>query len=363
MIGPMPDAADAAQHALGRREALRALGLAALAAPLAGCGIRLEDDAPRLPLLPTRQPIPGEQFVVALWARSGRLASAAAELGGAAKTLPAQLASVHAEQARVLRSVLVQQAVPDSVLDDARRAADAEALVPTAGPTVPPGATVPAATPTPTTSSGGSRSPASAGPSAAPTAAPVTPALLGRAEAAALVPDVLAGLARTRGRTLSLAGAALAQRGASATLLGSAPRWPEDAFTDADRAAWLLEATRAAVYGFQVVTAQSAGAQRTLAAGTLAALQGREAEQESLAGASARPRVLGYPLPFPVTTPTAARRLALHVLTGLAESLASELGRSEGKQPQLAALVRWLSDTTVQSNRWGQPVAAFPGMA
>ena len=43
-----------------RRSAVRAGGLGAMVLALSACGIRLESDAPRIPLVPTRTPRPGE---------------------------------------------------------------------------------------------------------------------------------------------------------------------------------------------------------------------------------------------------------------------------------------------------------------
>jgi hypothetical protein len=48
-----------------------------------GCGIRLEDDAPRLPLLPTRTPVPAEAELVALTRATAALAALAATVPGA----------------------------------------------------------------------------------------------------------------------------------------------------------------------------------------------------------------------------------------------------------------------------------------
>src|SRR5512134_42930 len=81
----MPEVRDGMPCAPGRRTVLAALGLAAVAVPLSACGIRLEDDAPRVPLIPTREPIRGEGLLLGLWLGATDLAEKAAELGGAAK--------------------------------------------------------------------------------------------------------------------------------------------------------------------------------------------------------------------------------------------------------------------------------------
>jgi hypothetical protein len=118
------------------------------------------------------------------------------------------------------------------------------------------------------------------------------------------------------------------------------------------------------VYAFEVVAAQSpSGAQHTLALATLSALESRAQDQESLAGASAGPPALGYPLPFPVTTAATARRLAVQVLTDLRASVARDLGSTGGDIGPLGALVQWLADTEVLASQWGVRLSAFPGLA
>jgi hypothetical protein len=162
---------------------------------------------------------------------------------------------------------------------------------------------------------------------------------------------------------IPLVGSVLAQRAAAASLLGAPTTWPEPTWSAPSLAASYLESTRAAVYAFEVVAAQSpTGAQHTLALATLAALESRGQDQESLAGASAGPPALGYPLPFPVTTPAAARKLAVQVLTDLRASVARDLGSTAGDIGPLGALVQWLADTEVLASRWGVPLAAFPGL-
>ena len=56
------------------RRLVTAGALGALVAVLSGCGIRLEDDAPRVPLVPTRSRIEGEDALVRLLAALDRAA-------------------------------------------------------------------------------------------------------------------------------------------------------------------------------------------------------------------------------------------------------------------------------------------------
>ena len=162
--------------------------------------------------------------------------------------------------------------------------------------------------------------------------------------------------------SVAVAAAALAQRAAASTLLGSAVTWPEQSGVPAEVAVIALDAARAAVYGLEVVAAQSRAAQRTLATSTLATLQARVAALEELAGEAAPAPALGYPLPFPVTTEAAARRLALHVLTGLRETCARTAGSGAGDASALAAVVQWLAEAEGLAHRWGLPLEPFPGL-
>lgn len=307
---------------------------ALLVGSLAGCGIRLEDDAPHVPGVPTRTLVPGEAFLLTLHQHSTDLAAQARALGGSAKALPARLAVLHTEQAGVLESELLRLGVPRTVLD------------------------APAATATPGTTT------ATSAPATPSTAAGTTgPAALAAAEATDLGPTAIAALGQVSSETIALAGSLLAQRAAAATLLGEAATWPDPTWSEPSLAASYLESTRAATYAFEVVAAQSGkGAQRTLALGTLGTLQARERQQEGLAGASATPMPLGYPLPFTVTTPAAARALAIKVLTDLRAAVARELGSTGGDVGPLGAVVQWLADTEVVASRWGVSLEPFPGL-
>lgn len=326
------------------RRRVLTVGLGAMAAAsLAACGIRLEDDAPSVPLIPTRAPIPSEAFLLALWRHSDDLAARATSLAGPATGVPARLAALHRSQVSVLEAELLRLGVPRKVLDTA--------------------AVGPSATSTATaTASGTSENPTG---SASTSTAPAVPGPrgLGAEEASDLGPTAIASLAKVPSQAVPLVGSVLAQRAAAATLLGAPATWPETSWSAPSLAASYLESTRAAVYAFEVVAAQSpSGAQHSLALATLSALESRAQDQESLAGASAGPPALGYPLPFPVTTTATARRLAGQVLTQLRASVARDLGSTGGDLGPLGALVQWLADTEVLASQWGVRLSAFPGL-
>jgi hypothetical protein len=287
-----------------------------------GCGIRLEDDAPRLPLLPTRTPVPAEAELVALTRATAALAALAATVPGA---LEADLATLHQRQHGVLGTTLLAQGVP---------ATDLEA--PPTGP------------PTPS---------ASASPASPPAArrAALASAEGGSAASAA----TFAGVADDLRATIA---SLHAQRYAAATLLaGRPPTVPLDP-VGGDRVGALASETAAAVYFLEVVSARSTGDQRSRSDSSLAALGALLADQ--LAGGARPDTSLGHPLPFPVGDAAAAARLARDTLTtlraGYGEHLAPLVASDGG--PGLAALTRWLGTVEVESHRWGVALEPFPGL-
>ena len=334
------------------RRALLTAGLGTLSAlALASCGIRLEDDAPRIPLLPARTPIDGETFLLGLVRSSAELAGDARGLGGAGTSLVARLAGLHARQVTVLGAELRRLGVPQALVDQAASGR--------------PSGTASTSTSAPTQTTAGTA--VSGSPTSGATTQPVrSPADLAAAELAdtgTSSQPVGPSLTQAAAAARPLAGALLAQRVAAAALLGAPSQADEPTWQSPGLASSFLDSTRAAVYGMQVVAAQSpAGAQGALARTTLAALQARQQTQEVLAGTSAGPTPLGYPLPFPVTTPTAAARLAVHILTELRAANARDMASAAGDPKPLASAVRWLGETEVLASRWGVPLSAFPGL-
>jgi hypothetical protein len=296
-----------------------------------------------VPLIPARNPVPGEAFLIGLWQSSGELAAHAASLGGAATSLPARLAAIHRTQYDVLHTELLRLGVPPGVLDEAAKH----------------GSSATTSATTSTTSSKGTTAPTPSTPSV-PHAGPLG---LAAAESEDVGTAAFTGAASLPASAEPLAGSTLAQRAAAAALLGAPVVVPEPAWKHLSLAASFLETTRSAVYGFEVVAAQSpTGAQRTLALATLAALQARAETQAALAADAAGPPDLGYPLPFRVTTPSAARRLAVSLLTELRAALARDLGSAGGDAEPLGSVVHWLADTEVLASRWGVALAPFPGL-
>ena len=299
----------------GRRLLLAGVG-SALLLPVAGCGIRLEDDAPRLPLVPTRRPVPAEALLVALTRECDRLAASAAR---ATDPTAAALAPLHARQHTVLRATLLGQGVPASGLDEPR---------PTASPVV----TV--------------------------SPVPVTSAALARLEAQSAA--AATRFADVETSLLPTVAALHAQRYAAAVVLGvpvsvTAPRVSG---TAAARPPAATDGARSLVQGGE---ARPAGSRRSRAVATLGAL-------DDLAGDLVRPDqpapALGRPLPYPVRTAADVDRLVTEVLGDLRATLGAELAGLTATDAAggLAAASRWLGTVEVEAHRWGLLLSPFPGL-
>jgi len=306
---------------------------------LSGCSVQLEDDAPRTPTLPPRQPMPDEQALLTARRDAVRLRDLAAGLGGAATPTTQRLATVHGLQADVFESVLRSGGVPPAEI----------AGTPT---TTPP--------PSPTATAGGAAGGAATASALAASGVGELIAAEGEAFSAQALSD-LAGISTER---VALFGSMTAQRAAAVRLLGG--RLPSAGPLTAptgERAAALLEAIRSAVYGFEVVVTQTDVSHRKAAGRTLDALRTRSSELWLLAGSAATPIPLGYALPFPVSTPAAATRLATHLMAALRASIASQLPAVTGEAEGLTGTVQLLTDVCVHAVAWRVPLTAFPGLS
>ena len=96
----------------GRRAVTLAL-TGVLALLTAGCGVRLQEDAPDLPLVPRRPKMPGEEVLLGLLGDTvGLVAATSAASGEVEKAL----ADLHVAQERVLRDALRRGGVPSAVI-------------------------------------------------------------------------------------------------------------------------------------------------------------------------------------------------------------------------------------------------------
>ncbi|MFD5466211.1 ferritin-like domain-containing protein [Kitasatospora sp. NPDC127059] len=125
-----------------------------------------------------------------------------------------------------------------------------------------------------------------------------------------------------------------------------------------------LSAEHAAVYGYGVVGAHlPEDQQRTDARTAYAAHQAqRDAWQRLVTtlGATPTPAAGGYQLPFPVTDPTTATKLAAHLETSLTTVYADLVADLPAPHRPTAATA--LRDCTLRAHRWGAPDTPFPGI-
>ena len=290
--------------------------------------MRLEGDAPRKTDLPVRQQMPDEQALLRAHRDAARLRNLAAGLRGSSTPLTELLATVHGLQANVFESVLRSGGVPPAEIT---------------------------ATATTTPTAGGAAS--------APLPPPSGVSELATAEAEGLSAPALSGLAGISMDRVALFGTMTAQRAAAVRLLGGRlPTGGTLTGPTGEVAAAQLVAIRSAVYGFEVVVAQTDASHRAAAAETLGALRASSSELQLLAGSAARPIPLGYALPFPVSTPASALRLATQLMTALRESIASQLPAVAGDTAGLTGTVHLLTDVCVHAVTWRVPLAAFPGL-
>ena len=336
---------------VGRRTAV-AGAVATMALALAGCGVRLEDDAPPLPLIPTRDPVPAEPALLWLLADCRDLAEREGPHTG-----------LYGEQTAVLRSALYRAGVPIETLDEVvapRASSTTEEASATPAPGVVTTSPVPPAAPPEPTPQGGTATP-SGGPTRVADDGP-------RADPGAALErvDDLAGCGPG---IFPLVMSLLAQR--SAVILVAGPDSPRGPAHDEVRiwtyphlAGPFAGATDAAVYGFEIVAAQSRESRRESALTTLADLRRVRREQTVRAGGEVSPPAFGYPLPFPVDSEESAQRLAVHVLDGLADTLGGLLLTVTGaaQEDTAADVVAWLGAAAAHGSAWGVPLTAFPGM-
>ena len=325
------------------RRAVLLGGLAALGGPfvVAGCGIRLQNGAPHLPFVPTRAPIPDESALVALTSRCADLAAEARAAGSTA--LLSALAAIHDRQHEVLVTALTARDVPEAELATG-------AASPTAG----------------ATAAGAAHAVSVL--AAAEAADLATPTALASADRA-LRPTLCSILAQRYAATALLSAhppaapttpATPAPTTTSAPTAGTAETWPVPAELTP-----LLTATRSAAYGFEVVAAQTSGATRTLAEAALGVLAGLAAEQAAAAGPSAPPPALGYELPFAVSTPAQAHRLATQLVNGLRTAYGDALTAltTSAADRTFRHLPWWLGRAEVLAHTWGADLEPFPGLA
>lgn len=318
--------------------------LGAAVVVLSGCGIRLEDDAPRVPLVPTRSPIDGEDSLVRLLAAIQVAARAPVD---AKAPISALLAPLHTRQATVLHDALRQRGVP------------AEEL-PAATPSPTPSASAPSGSTAPTPSTSATQAPAAPSTVAAVENSILTAAIGVQAASADLRPTLLSTLAQAHA-VLDLAGVTATPEPA---LTPSAGPSTDPAWSRPQALAPLISAVRTATYLLQVAGARSPLAVRDAARQSLTALHTLTSEMVEAAGDAAPAPDLGITLPHPVTTPAQAATLATEALTSLLSTFGSHLSLlgEDDAAAAFATVPRWLGTVAAQGHRHGIALTPFPGL-
>ena len=312
-----------------RRTVLGGMGLLGLAS-LAGCGIRLEDDAPALPGIPTRSPIPGEAALVTFLRETVVLADALSR----GDSTWQELAEIHRLQARVIESALRSRGVPEALVSAATSA------------------------PSASTSTTGSSGVAIPGPT--PTPPPDRRVPVWEWDSAKAAYGLVSVVADDLVPTLA-AIAAARSAGAFALNPKRAPYAPTGSPLSAETVLPLLAVTREAVYGMEVVSAR-ADRQSDRALATLGQLRVLVRAQEANAGSAAPPTPLGYALPFVVRDDATGARLAKQLLDRLAIAYAAALPRVVDDRPSAVTVLNWLGWATRTGQAWGLAPVAFPGL-
>lgn len=342
---PRPGSRAGAHGARPTRRLLVLGGAAAALTAVAGCGLRLDLPQPPPPV-PTRKPAPDERFLLAVIADLRALVQAAESL---------ERSDVDRDERRLLREIVaVQQRQVDVLTGRLTNAGVPTAEIEAA--TAPPSAPKPAAT-----TGSGSTTTSPVPPSASPTAT-TSPDVAGirtvedlAATLADVGPDRWQSLAATTQGTRDLVLSAWSARLASAVLLGETV---DPAATPSAARPRVIDQTAPLVYGFEVVAAQSTGARRTRALATLDAL--RRLYLAVSGATTSTPG--GWSLPFPVTTPAAAQRLATHLL-GTAVDATIEVAGAAPDGPALDDTARWSARVQSLAVDWGMPLSPFPGTA
>ena len=317
------------------RRTVIGLAYAAALGGAAALGLRLDLPQPPPPV-PTRRLVPDEKLLIAVLHELddlARVVKSVAKPGRSAGTVSA-LGGLLAEQRKVLTGRLTNDGVPIDVIQ-ARPSAS--------GPSGTPGATT--ASPSPTVSPSPATSPATERTTVAQLALLLT-ALKPTDWAAA------AGAQRPADRDLIVSVRSV--RLAVADLLGAALTFPSK---PSPARGSLVARTAPLVYGFEVVAAQSGAADRSR---DLTALHDAQKLLAALGGTSAS-LPGGWALPFPVTTPSEATRLARYVLTG-AIAATTSLAQDATDAASLAEITTWSARLQALAARWGLRLTAFPGM-
>lgn len=177
------------------------------------------------------------------------------------------------------------------------------------------------------------------------------------------LPTALAELARSTATNRAVLTSLLAQHAESARLLEAPVAWTPLAGPVGAAAVPVLQVTRPAVFGLEVVAARSGGEERELFESVLGPLRRITRALTTLAQDAAPVPPLGYDLPEPLDDAEARLELARALVHDVAPAALSVVDRAGSDEPQLQSLVRIVAESSQWSRDLGVTGAPFPGMS
>lgn len=344
----------------------RSLLLAAAALPLAGCGIRLERDAPEIPGVPTATPPADTRVMQDAITRLRAVADAIAGQQPDAWTTP--LRRWHTDQADRLTEVAASAGIEITAGATATESTGSPSSTATATATATATSTSSPVTTEPVPTSAGPDATGTAGEHSATTSASrsgttsttVTTYPAAATELAALTPAAITAAAAASAPHRPALLATLAGHRAAARLLGRTDL-PTGTGLPPAAAAVVLEPVRACVYVAELLIAKTAAKDR----GDLSALLTRlYAERMRLgveAGAAAKPEQLSYELSADQQDPSKAPATMTQLLQETVNAVASQAGSASDARSATRLVQLW-GDLAATAWQWGRAPSTFLGL-
>ncbi|REF30733.1 hypothetical protein [Calidifontibacter indicus] len=328
----------------------RTLLLAGLALPLAGCGIRVERDAPEILGIPTLPPPADSTVMQDTVTRLRQVAGALAGQDPAAWTAP--LRALHTDQADRLTRIAASAGIEISAPATSSSSSTSTSS-PQAGTTAP---TTVTTDPAPTSASmpGGSAT------SSGATASTVTVHPASTTETAAFTASAVAAAAAATGEHRPALLATLAGHRCGARVLG-ATDLPVSVGLPSASAAAVLEPVRLAVYVAETLIAKTAAKDRTELSTLLSLLTAERMRLGTEAGTAAKPEQLSYALPSGTDDPAHTRTTMARLVHDCATAVAAQSGTATTTGAATRLVQLW-GDLTAAGWQWGQAPDTFLGL-
>lgn len=176
------------------------------------------------------------------------------------------------------------------------------------------------------------------------------------------LPSAVAGLAGATATNRAMLTSLVAQHAEAARLMRAPVEWPPLAGPTGASAVPILQVTRPAAFGLEVVAARARGEERALYETVLRNVRSITRGLTTLAGDAAPVPPLGYDLPEPLDDEEDRLALARSLVHDVAPAALGVVDRAGTDVAQLESVVR----IVVEAASWGRilraPVEPFPGM-